>query len=54
MADRIGIMHQGRLIALGTADELRRQSGAAGPLERAFLALTAQEANLQAQKAQVL
>src|SRR6267143_7272691 len=47
MADRIGIMHQGRLIALGTADELRRQSGASGPLERAFLALTAQEANFQ-------
>src|SRR3954468_14810686 len=54
MADRIGIMHQGRLIALGTADELRRQSGAAGPLERAFLALTAQEANFQEKKAQVL
>jgi ABC-2 type transport system ATP-binding protein len=52
MADRIGIMHQGRLIALGTADELRRQSGAAGPLERAFLALTAQEANFHEQKAQ--
>src|ERR1700733_11088040 len=26
MADRIGIIHQGRLIALGTRDELRRQS----------------------------
>jgi len=54
MADRIGIMHQGRLIALGTADELRRQSGASGPLESAFLALTAQEANFQEQKAQGL
>ena len=50
MADRIGIMHQGRLIALGTADELRRQSGASGPLEAAFLALTAQQANEQEQK----
>jgi len=50
MADRIGIMHQGRLIALGTAEELRRQSGASGPLERAFLALTAQQANFQEQK----
>src|SRR3954468_4275740 len=54
MADRIGIMHQGRLVAVGTPDELRRQSGAAGPLERAFLALTAQEANFQEKKAQVL
>jgi len=50
MADRIGIMHQGRLIALGTAEELRRQSGASGPLERAFLALTAQQANFTEQK----
>jgi ABC-2 type transport system ATP-binding protein len=43
MADRIGIIHGGRLIAVGTADELRRQSGMAGPLEEVFLALTAQE-----------
>ena len=46
MADRIGIMHLGRMIALGTPDQLRQKSGAEGPLERAFLALTAQEANL--------
>jgi ABC-2 type transport system ATP-binding protein len=46
IADRIGIIHQGRLIAVGTRDELRRQSGAEGPLEKTFLALTAQEANL--------
>jgi ABC-2 type transport system ATP-binding protein len=46
MADRIGIIHQGRLVALGTREELRKQSGAAGPLEQTFLALTAQEANL--------
>ena len=45
IADRIGIIHQGRLIAVGTRDELRRQSGAEGPLESAFLALTAQEPN---------
>ena len=43
MADRIGIIHQGRLIAIGTPDELRRQSGASGRLEEAFLALTAPE-----------
>src|SRR6201995_1360932 len=29
MADRIGIIHGGRLIAVGTGDELRRQSGMA-------------------------
>jgi ABC-2 type transport system ATP-binding protein len=46
VADRIGIIHQGRLIAAGTREELRRQSGASGPLEEVFLALTAQEANL--------
>jgi ABC-2 type transport system ATP-binding protein len=43
MADRIGIIHQGRLIAAGTREELRRQSGSAGALEQTFLALTAQE-----------
>jgi ABC-2 type transport system ATP-binding protein len=41
MADRIGIIHQGRLVALGTREELRRQSGSSGPLEKTFLALTA-------------
>lgn len=51
MADRIGIIHQGRLIAVGTADELRRQSGADGPLEKVFLALTEQSANLREERA---
>jgi ABC-2 type transport system ATP-binding protein len=45
MADRIAIIHQGRVVALGTREELRRLSGAAGPLEAAFLALTAGENN---------
>jgi len=45
MADRIGILHQGRLVAVGTRDELRTQSGGTGALEETFLALTAQEAN---------
>jgi ABC-2 type transport system ATP-binding protein len=40
MADRIGIMRRGRFIAVGTREELRRQSGTEGPLEQAFLALT--------------
>jgi ABC-2 type transport system ATP-binding protein len=48
MADRIGIIHQGRLIAVGTREELRRQSGADGALEQSFLALTAQEAGSEA------
>jgi ABC-2 type transport system ATP-binding protein len=43
MADRIAIIHKGRMAALGTKEELRRQSGAAGPLEAAFLALTAEK-----------
>jgi ABC-2 type transport system ATP-binding protein len=41
MADRIGIIHNGRLIAVGNRDELCKQSGAAGPMEDIFLALTA-------------
>lgn len=40
LADRIGIIHQGRLTALGTKEELRLRSGADGPLEAVFLALT--------------
>jgi len=43
MANRIGIIHVGKLIAVGTRDELRRQSGASGPLEDIFLALTTGE-----------
>jgi ABC-2 type transport system ATP-binding protein len=38
MADRVGIINRGRLIALGTVDELRRQAGGAG-FERVFLSL---------------
>lgn len=46
MADRIGIIHQGRFVAVGTRDELRQQSGSDGVLENSFLALTRQEANI--------
>jgi ABC-2 type transport system ATP-binding protein len=40
MADRIGIIHGGKLVAVGNPDELRKQSGATGPLEEIFLSLT--------------
>jgi ABC-2 type transport system ATP-binding protein len=40
MADRIGIIQKGRLVAEGTAAELRQKAGTDGALERAFLALT--------------
>src|SRR5207237_6353669 len=44
MADRIGVMCDGRLIAVGTLDELRRQTGAGyATLEDTFLALTGSE-----------
>jgi len=46
MADRIGIIHQGRFVAVGTSEELRKQSGSDGVLEHSFLALTRIEANL--------
>lgn len=52
LADRIGIIHQGRLIVVGTSEELRRQSGATGPLEDVFLALTSEQANGNAPLAQ--
>ena len=42
MADRIGIIHGGKLIAVGNREELRKQSGAAGELEEIFLSLTAE------------
>jgi ABC-2 type transport system ATP-binding protein len=41
MADRIGIINDGKLIAVGTREELRRQSGLSGALEEIFLSLTA-------------
>lgn len=39
MADRIGIINHGRLIACGTVEELRRSSEISGALEEVFLAL---------------
>ena len=44
MADRIGVIAGGRLIAEGTLDDLRRQTGkTATSLEDTFLALVAEE-----------
>jgi ABC-2 type transport system ATP-binding protein len=45
MADRIGIIANGRLIAEGTLDDLRRRTGVAGStLEDTFLALVNEQA----------
>lgn len=50
MADRIGIIHQGRLVALGTVAELRHASAQdSGALESVFLAIVeAEEQNAAA------
>jgi ABC-2 type transport system ATP-binding protein len=40
LADQVGILNHGKLIAIGTIDELREMSGQVGALEDAFLALT--------------
>lgn len=47
VADRIGIIHKGKLAAVGTPEELRKQSGVSGALEEAFLAITAEERAIQ-------
>ena len=43
MADRIGIIHGGKLIAVGNREELRKLSGNSGQLEEIFLKLTTNE-----------
>ena len=43
LADRVGIIQRGKLIAVGTPAELRRRAGVDGALEEAFLALTEEE-----------
>jgi len=46
MADRIGIIQHGRLLAEGTLDDLRAKSGdAEGTLEDVFLELTGELAD---------
>ena len=43
VADRVGIIHHGRLIALGSVADLRAQAHEAGALEKVFLSLIDQE-----------
>ena len=43
VADRVGIIHHGKLIALGTVQELRAQAHETGALEKVFLSLIDQE-----------
>jgi ABC-2 type transport system ATP-binding protein len=43
LADQIGILSRGKLIAIGTIDQLREKSGEVGALEDTFLALTREE-----------
>lgn len=50
VADRIGIIHRGKLIALGTVDELRRQASETGALEKVFLTLVDAEESLLEQR----
>lgn len=43
VADRIAIINNGRLIAQGTLDDLRRVADTDGRLEEAFLRITEEE-----------
>ncbi len=43
LAGRVGIIDSGRMVAVGTLEELRRASGGAKGLEESFLRLTAEE-----------
>lgn len=47
LADRVGIINKGKLIAVGTLDELRRQCGSSGSLESVFISITADNYNPQ-------
>ena len=48
LADRIGVVAQGRLIGCGTLETLRQQAALDGSLEEVFLKLTEEEAPVQA------
>ncbi len=47
VADRVGIVHMGKLVAVGTNEELQAMGGQAPPaLEETFLALTQEESDV--------
>jgi ABC-2 type transport system ATP-binding protein len=52
MADRIGIIHRGKIIALGTVAELRAQAQEDGGLEKVFLSLVDAEESLHERAAE--
>lgn len=45
LADRIGIINNGRLVAMGTLEQIRKQRGADNSLESIFLELTREDEN---------
>jgi ABC-2 type transport system ATP-binding protein len=45
LADRVGIIHRGKLRALGTVEELRAMTSRGGPLESVFLEIVAGESD---------
>ncbi len=47
LADRIGIINKGKLIAVGTVEEIRRQSKTSGSLESVFIELTTNQVPTQ-------
>ncbi|GMU22684.1 MAG: ABC transporter ATP-binding protein [Phycisphaerae bacterium] len=49
VADRIGIIRHGRLVAIGTLEELRTQAAENASLEDIFLKLTADEQDVEAE-----
>jgi len=49
VADRIGIIHHGRLVAHGTLGEIRAEAMRSGTLEEIFLAVTADPEDAQAE-----
>ena len=48
LSDRIGVIHQGKLIGCGTLDELRHRADMNGNLEEVFLKLTEEDAPVSA------